>query len=245
MSQLRSSIRIKRQSWLFKASAVACMLSLMVFSYLLIISSSRGDNALANSYTAQQVIVAVNEQRKAFNLKPLIVNSMLMNGAQAKANDMTKGSYFSHVSPIDGKKWSAFVRESGYEYIEAGENLANGFDSVDAMVQAWMDSPTHRENILNPGFEETGLGISFGKLEGYPTIFVAQNFGTQAKKVTPPQAITPVQSNSTNQTPSNPSAPNTPAENVVPATESSEVPQAPAPKNNFGEILLFPDIEIR
>jgi hypothetical protein len=166
---------------LFWLAGLACIISLFVFSFLLFQSSQSTKIAKADGYSPDQIIVAVNQEREKKNIAPLIVNSQLMQAASNKVKDMAGKNYFSHSSPVDGKKWSSFIKESGYKYVEAGENLANGYDTVEDMVTAWMDSPTHRENILNPNFEETGMALEYGTLSGFPTIFVAQSFGRKEK----------------------------------------------------------------
>jgi hypothetical protein len=168
---------------LFWLAGLACIISLFVFSFLLFQSSQSTKIAKADGYSPDQIIVAVNQERSKKNISPLIVNSQLMQAASNKVKDMAGKNYFSHISPVDGKKWSSFIKESGYKYVEAGENLANGYDSVEDMVKAWMDSPTHRENILNPNFEETGMAIEYGTLNEFPTIFVTQSFGRKEKQV--------------------------------------------------------------
>lgn len=160
-------------------SFLVCTLSLVVFIALLTFSTSAQKEALASSYTSEQIIIAVNRERQRKNLSHLTINHKLMNAATKKAEDMSAKQYFSHISPVDGTKWSDFIKQEKYEYVIAGENLANGFDTVDTMVEAWMNSPSHRENILNKEVVETGIGISVGKLNEKPTIFVAQMFGKE------------------------------------------------------------------
>ncbi len=165
---------------LLLVSGIACLISVVVFSFFLTQTTKTQNIALASSYSKEQVLSAVNQERTKKQLPVLKLNTKLNNSAQAKAEDMAnyKVPYFSHVSP-SGKKWSDFIKESSYEYIIAGENLANGFESVSKMVEAWMNSPSHRENILNKEVEETGIGISYGKLDDRPTIFVVQHFGKE------------------------------------------------------------------
>ncbi len=162
-------------------SIATCSVAFLVF--LVLLSQNSTQEAHAEGYNSDQIIIAVNLQRQEQGLPPLITNDKLTKAAEAKAKDMADKSYFSHISPIDGKKWSDFIKESGYKYDVAGENLANGFDTTDTMVTAWIDSPSHRENILNPSVDETGLAISYGKLKKNPTIFVVQVFGK--REVTP------------------------------------------------------------
>ena len=164
--------------WLLFISLAACVVSITVFSYMLVASSYSQNEALANSFTREQVITAVNKQRLSKKLPALIQNTKLNKSAQAKADDMAnpEHSYFSHISPKN-KKWSAFIKEADYDYNVAGENLANGYDNIEDMITAWMNSPSHRENIINKDVDETGIGIAYGKLGNKPTVFVTQHFG--------------------------------------------------------------------
>jgi uncharacterized protein YkwD len=149
------------------------IVSVVVFAF----KQNPSKTAFAGNYDASEVIDAVNQERVKNNLPALKTNPKLMEASRNKVDDMIANGYFAHISPVDGKKWSSFIRNAGYDYIEAGENLANGFDNVPDLVTAWMNSPTHRDNILNPNVDETGLAVRSGYLDGYPTIFVAQSFG--------------------------------------------------------------------
>lgn len=96
-----------------------------------------------------------NEQREAHGLPALATNELLRQSACHKAADMVTHGYFAHVAPDGTEPWHYF-REAGYEYQHAGENLARNFTDDAALVQAWMDSPTHRDNVLGD-FEEQGI----------------------------------------------------------------------------------------
>ncbi len=135
--------------------------------------------ALASDHdeTVQIIHNLVNEERTKNNLSPLSWNKNLATAAQTKTKDMVEKKYFAHISPVDGKKWSEFILSSNYDYKEAGENLAVGYTQPKAIVEAWMNSHSHRENILSPGFEEGGIAISVGEWKGVKTYFVAQEFG--------------------------------------------------------------------
>ncbi|MEK7564059.1 MAG: CAP domain-containing protein [Patescibacteria group bacterium] len=118
-----------------------------------------------------------NEQREENNLTPLVENTLLVKAAQMKAQDMASKGYFAHVTP-DGKTPWYWLDQVGYRYSSAGENLAvNFFESRD-VAQAWMNSPTHRANIVKANYKEIGIGIASGVYKGKDTIFVAQFFGT-------------------------------------------------------------------
>jgi uncharacterized protein YkwD len=163
--------------WLVVATGLAFTCSLGVFVYFISSNNFTSDTAQASTYNSDQIVVAVNKRRIENGLPQLIVNQKLILAAQSKADHMQENEYFSHIDSRTGKKWSDFIKDQKYSYVVAGENLANGFYEVETMVQAWIDSPTHRENIMNTSVDETGIGISYGKLEGNPTIFVVQMFG--------------------------------------------------------------------
>ena len=162
-------------------SLISCIISVMVFVYVLSQTSNIRSESFATSFTREQVITAINKERVKNALPPLIQNKKLSLSAQSKTDDMAnpEQSYFSHISPSN-KRWSDFIKETNYDYAIAGENLANGFESIVDMIDAWMNSPTHRENILNSEVVETGIGITLGKLDDTPTIFVSQHFGKPA-----------------------------------------------------------------
>lgn len=121
-----------------------------------------------------------NEQRSQFVQKPLIRSSLLDQAAKLKAEDMVKNSYFAHYSPDGVTPWHWF-QEVGYTYAYAGENLAVHFNDSKMVVDAWMNSPTHKANIIKNEYTEIGIGTAKGVYEGYDTVFVVQLFGTPAK----------------------------------------------------------------
>jgi len=120
-----------------------------------------------------------NKNRQINNLKPLQVSPLLELAAQQKAEDMAKNGYFAHTSP-DGKNPWYWFKKVGYNYRSAGENLAiHFFDSQD-LVNAWLESSSHRANILNRNFTETGIGIARGFYGGKETVYIVQLFGQPA-----------------------------------------------------------------
>jgi hypothetical protein len=92
---------------------------------------------------------------------------------------MAKNSYFSHDSPTGVTPWHWF-KEAGYPFVHAGENLAVYFTDSGEVVNAWMNSPTHRANIVGSQYREIGVGTARGTYDGFETVFVVQMFGTQA-----------------------------------------------------------------
>ncbi|MEK7562345.1 MAG: CAP domain-containing protein [Patescibacteria group bacterium] len=123
------------------------------------------------------IISETNLQRQKNGLGFLIEDALLDSAAAAKANDMFKNQYFEHISPT-GVDPGQLVLNYGYKYIVAGENLILGnFDSEKELVQAWMDSPGHRANILNNRYSEIGVAIIKGNYKGEQVWMGVQEFG--------------------------------------------------------------------
>jgi hypothetical protein len=132
-------------------------------------------NTYASSITKDGVVGLVNQERIERGLNSLTQNSRLQTAAQWKADDMIQKDYWEHFH--NGKSPWDWMKEAGYDYIDAGENLAIDFTDLEAMHQAWMNSPTHRDNIVNYKYKEIGIGIAKGDFEGHQTIIVVQMFG--------------------------------------------------------------------
>ena len=120
-----------------------------------------------------------NFDRAQEGLHGLAVNPVLAQAAQLKANDMAQRSYFAHNAP-DGKTPWFWMGEAGYSFSYAGENLAVFFGDSEDVARAWMNSPSHRANILNGSFTEIGIATAQGVYQGRSTVFVVQMFGTPA-----------------------------------------------------------------
>ena len=125
---------------------------------------------------APSVIVNLtNTNREYSDVGTLQSNELLNKAAQLKANHLAENQYFSHTSPGGISPWQWF-NEVGYRFKYAGENLAVNFvDSTD-VERAWMNSPSHRANILNDNFTEIGVATAEGIYQGRSTIFVFQLF---------------------------------------------------------------------
>jgi uncharacterized YkwD family protein/spore coat assembly protein SafA len=105
----------------------------------------------------KEVVRLVNEARRNNGLRELTYNWELSRVARYKSQDMKDSSYFSHTSPTYGSPFR-MIKSFGISYKTAGENIARGQASPSAVVNAWMSSPGHRANILNPSFTEIGVG---------------------------------------------------------------------------------------
>jgi uncharacterized protein YkwD len=125
----------------------------------------------------EDVIDATNTERIKAGLPPLKVNVLLGSSATLKTDDMIKRNYFEHTSPT-GVTVSDLGSEVGYDYLIMGENLALGnFTDANDLVQAWMASPGHRANILNPLYQEIGVYAAMGIYEEHEVWFAVQHFG--------------------------------------------------------------------
>ena len=127
--------------------------------------------------TKAGVIAFTNSQREKNGLPPLKENTKLDESAELKAQDMLKNQYFAHDSP-SGVTVGNLADGAGYQFIAIGENLALGnFENDEVLVQAWMDSPGHRANILNNRYQEIGVMVLKGTFEGNSTWLAVQHFG--------------------------------------------------------------------
>jgi len=104
-----------------------------------------------------EVIRLVNEIRKENGLKTLTANWELSRVARYKSQDMVDNRYFSHTSPVYGSPFQ-MIRAFGLSFRTAGENIAYGQRTPQAVVNAWMNSSGHRANILNASYTQIGVG---------------------------------------------------------------------------------------
>jgi hypothetical protein len=131
----------------------------------------------AANISPAEVIRLTNVQRQANGLNVLNESSVLDAAALAKGNDMLAKGYWAHFAPDGTSPWSFFL-SFGYKYSYAGENLARDFPDASSAVNAWMNSPSHRENMLNPNYRDIGIGVVEGSLAGVDTTIIVQFFGT-------------------------------------------------------------------
>ncbi len=134
---------------------------------------------ISYSINTQELLNETNRQRVENGLPAVAVNDQLNQAAQGKAAHMMANNYWAHFAPDGTTPWQ-FIKNAGYEYTYAGENLAKGFTESDTVVTAWMNSPSHRENILSQKYNEIGFAILEGNLEGEDTVLVVQMFGSRS-----------------------------------------------------------------
>lgn len=109
--------------------------------------------------TESRVIDLVNIQRSNAGLQPLKANWQVSRVARYKSQDMINKGYFSHISPTYGSPFT-MMESFGIQFSAAGENIAMGQTTAEAVMNGWMNSPGHRSNILNPTYTEIGVGLA-------------------------------------------------------------------------------------
>lgn len=155
---------------------------LFVLSALLVASTANLSPVVAAGEIVgreQTIIDMTNAVRAKAGVGHLVMDARLMRSAQAKANDMAQKSYFDHANP-DGYRMIYWIKPTGYEFTLAGENLARGFTDIDRLMNGWINSPGHYKNLVEPKFQDMGVGIATGIYENAVTIFVVQHFGAPA-----------------------------------------------------------------
>jgi uncharacterized protein YkwD len=124
----------------------------------------------------KEVLDLVNAERARARARPLLLEPRLDAAAAKHARDMLLRGYFAHESP-EGKSVRQRAREAGYTWHAVGENIAEGQLSAAQVVQAWMESPEHRRNILDRDFIHMGLGLALGDgPKGFRVVW-CQTFG--------------------------------------------------------------------
>lgn len=161
-----------------KSKKILILKVILSFAIIFIFSATL---VWASDITADTVINLVNKARTAANVAILKNNDLLQKAAEEKAQDMIDNNYFAHISPQGKSPWD-WINQSGYDYRYAGENLAINFTNAKDEQQAWMDSESHRKNILNSDYEDTGVAVKQGVIDGHETIVVVQMFGKQLQE---------------------------------------------------------------
>lgn len=155
-------------------------LLLFVVQFLLPVIKANFSSVLGVStdISAQTLLLLTNQSRQEQKITPLTLNKQLSSAASRKAEDMFAKNYWAHNAPDGATPWF-FIKESEYDYVYAGENLARGFTKSDEIVEAWMKSPSHRDNLLSQNYEDVGFSTAQGKLLGEETTLIVAMFGSK------------------------------------------------------------------
>jgi hypothetical protein len=127
-------------------------------------------------YTSAEIISLTNLTRQSEGLPPLHPNPLLMSAAQNKASAMLAAGSWSHNTP-DATSWQ-FLDQVGYRYQIAGENLARNYQDSTDVINAWINSPTHKNNLLNPNYTQIGVAVATGSADQHTSTLVVQYLGT-------------------------------------------------------------------
>ncbi len=133
---------------------------------------------ISTDITPDALLLLTNAKRQESGIHYLSLNAQLSEAASKKAEDMFQYDYWAHNSP-EGKTPWVFIKNAGYNYVYAGENLARGFTSSEDVVNAWMISSLHRANMLSSNYRDVGFAVKIGKLNGEETVLIVEEFGNQ------------------------------------------------------------------
>jgi uncharacterized protein YkwD len=139
----------------------------MILAFLLLLAPV-ASNVESNEINTANVIALMNEYRAEKGLPPLSENARLAQAAQDRMRHMEELGYWSHNAP-DGMSPFVWLMARDYSYRAAAENLASGFETARLLVDAWMESPGHRDNIMGADFEHCGIAIIEGSTMGPAT----------------------------------------------------------------------------
>ena len=115
---------------------------------------------MENSAFEQEVLRLTNDFRQKNGLKPLVLDQNLEKAADLHTQAMATQDFFDHTGKDGSKPWDR-AQKAGYESGFVGENIAAGYRTPEAVVDGWIKSPGHRANMLNPNYNEIGLGHYF------------------------------------------------------------------------------------
>lgn len=178
--------------FLFFYLTIFLVLKLVIFPFYYFLPKT----SLFADVVSSTLVSLTNQERQARGLNVLKESPVLKQAALAKAQDMLTNGYFSHTSPQGVTPWYWF-KQSGYNYLAAGENLAIGFIDSQEVQTAWYNSPSHRQNLLNAKYKEIGIAVVKGNFQGRETTLVVQLFGNPKTQTvisqptpTPPSVFT-------------------------------------------------------
>jgi hypothetical protein len=160
---------------LFIAGSFTLLICLVTLSPL---SSGR-----TMAFGVSDIVDLTNQTRQQMSLQPYSINTALMNAAQMKAEDMAKERYFAHTAPDGTTGWD-YIKKVSYSYTVAGENLAITNENAESVLNAWLNSPEHRDNLLSSVFTDFGIGMAaYGDYDGHQNTYVIVAFYAEPASV--------------------------------------------------------------
>jgi len=156
--------------------AVLVVAILMQVTYGFVSSGRLEVLGRVSNISVTELVADTNSERVKSELPELTVSNELSAAAFLKAKDMFSNNYWAHTSPAGVTPWK-WIGETNYNYNVAGENLAKNYPTASTTVSAWMNSPTHRANILNANYQDVGFAVVDGVLDGRDTTIVVAYYG--------------------------------------------------------------------
>ena len=148
-----------------KTKALIVMLTLLSVLAMGLVGPVAASRMVAQSIpgpsVVEQVVVLTNQERAKAGQPPLKANPLLAQVAADHSQAMADGDFFDHTNPVSGTEPRDRAGDAGYPGSKVGENIAQGTDTPEAVVEGWMNSPGHRANILDPDFREIGVGYVY------------------------------------------------------------------------------------
>lgn len=208
--------------------------------------SKTGVLAYATEMSTGNLLSETNVHRVNSGASSLALSSKLNQAAQAKARDMVARDYWSHNTP-DGQEPWVFMDQAGYSYQKAGENLAYGFSTSSQTVTGWMNSPSHKANMLDASFTEVGFGFVNGENyqgSGNQTVVVAMYAKPQVASATSPApAPAPPQANSATPSPAPAPKPASPTQSHNDNAKNQQSNQQTADEEEVPELATLQTTE--
>ena len=201
---------------------VALVIAFIPTVYNVTVSGHMQVLGYATNVTVSDLHSLSNQERASAGVPSLSLNSKLSTAAYNKALDMFADDYWAHTAPDGTTPWS-FISSAGYSYTVAGENLAKNFSTSAGVVYGWMNSPSHRENVLGSQYSDVGYAAVDGILQGEETTLVVAMYAAPYVAPAPKPAPAPVATT----TPSNTTPPATAEPDAEPVVEEEPVVETP------------------
>jgi len=213
--------RILKHRTLFGYSVLLILLKVAAIVLPVALPSS---SLFSSAITPINIVELTNQTRGNLGLGELKANSLLAAAATAKANDIINNQYFAHTSPAGLNPWY-WIDKAGYNYLYAGENLAIHYESAEDVTEGWLASPTHRANIVQPKYNDIGVGVAYGIFDGVESTVVVQMFGVPEVTPVPVAKSTSPAATNLAKAPVKPAADKISNEGKVAAAETKSAPQ--------------------
>ena len=172
----------QHRPYLVRRHGIAALVSLVFVLQIAYNYATTGKVAVlgqTSNVSVSELLEDVNKERQSDGLNKLQLNEKLNKAAFMKAQDMLEKGYWAHEAPDGTQPWQWFSKAE-YNYDIAGENLAKNFTSSNGVVNAWMQSPGHKANVLGEKYDDVGFAIANGELNGEETTLVVSLYGSEA-----------------------------------------------------------------